>query len=335
MRGLFSIGCKAVVMSCMVACLSSMAVPASAMDPDRCSAADLERMGDAAVDDLNNQIKNIESDIAWFKQQIDHSRRELELAERELDALLKQLKSIHGTLPPHRRDLPYVKQIEDEIARKRDRIPRLRDELWEMNRQLGLRQQMLQQLRERLAEMINAFRDLIHNPANHPRRTLYETACKVKNAYDSNDITDAMRPIHESPPSWWRRVLPDSSRGTRYDQSENFEARARGRFGGCLNAIAALGGAIISFWPSDSAQAGDFNDAPVNYPIRRGPYMPGGGGGGAGSPICPPEEPAACPPSPYTCPPEEPTATPTPAATPTKGASSSSSSSRGFQQMAE
>jgi len=66
MRGLFSIGCKAVVMSCMVACLSSMAVPASAMDPDRCSAADLERMGDAAVDDLNNQIKNIESDIAWF-----------------------------------------------------------------------------------------------------------------------------------------------------------------------------------------------------------------------------------------------------------------------------
>ena len=343
MKRLLHGGCRVLLVIFLGLSTSIPSTPAHAIDPSRCTTADLERMGEEATEEINQMIKNLEAEIASYQRMAGR----VSLAEQmKLDSALKNLKDLdhlvemsirdearNGPRPPaHGRRDPRVvlAELQAKVASEQESLTRLRSELGDIERSINFRRDQIRALREKLNQTINAFRDLISNPNNQSRRSIYETACRLKDASDADEVRDIVKPVREEAP-FWKRFLPDTSRGARYEQGAEFDQRARSRFGCCFNAIAAVGGAIISLWPSDSAKAAESEAPSVNYPIRRGPYMPGDGDrGGPGAPLCPPEEPPVCAPSPYECP-EEPqprvVATATATATPAGGSSSSSSSS--------
>jgi hypothetical protein len=322
-----------ILKACLLTCIIVQVPTSYAIDPDRCSARDLEQMGDQAAQHLNDQIAQLQKQIAEARQREGQAAEAFYAAKGEFDRAQAALDKARAewdnvNFGPKYRAVMDAIDLKNHALSRRD--ARLRELSAIQDLIKDLRAQ-LERLRELLRNVVSGFSNLIGNEHNHSRRTLYETACRLKRADDPSDVPSILNPIR-NPPNSWRRLLPNSGYEDRAGQATEYYNRSRSRWGSCWNAIAALGGAIISFWPSDSAQAGDFNDAPVNYPIRRGPYMPGGGADGA--PICPPEAPAACPPSPYTCP-EEPPAKPTVVASPTREPSPSPISTRSSQSIVE
>ena len=323
-------GCRTAIAVCILAWALVCICPAHAIDPDRCSSAELGRMGDEAADEILDLIRGLESEIASYRQMMDDSVRSLSLAERRLKELMEELKDIqlrirlglnlpgfpsHGLKAEESRRLAEIASLQESVASWRRNIAAIQENI-------DFRLKQITILREKLNALVNAFANLISNSSNHSRSIVYETACKLKNATDSEDVSNIMNPIKD-PPSMWRRLLPDPSRDMRSQQGGNY----RSSWSGCFNAVAAIGGAIITLWPSDSVQAGQSPAPSVNYPIWRGPNT-------HGSPICPPEPPLSCPPSPYVCP-EEPPVAPTATAVPTRGSSSSSHSSSSSQANEE
>ena len=345
----FWAGCLAIVTALQV-------IPAHAMDPNGCTVADLQRMGDQTTDAINEMIKLEEAMNAKDQRLADDMRRRWQLEEQKLSQTRKELDFYknHSTadfvsppwiLKPHpltsqavAPPSSIIQALEEQIQTVTHSAENRRLSLQQIELTINARAERIRALREELNDTVNAFRDLISNPYNYSARSRYETACRLKSAANGDDVKDIMKPVPEAPPVW-KRFLPDPSKGARYEQGADFDARARSRLGSCFNAIAAVGGAIISFWPSDSAKAAESEAPSVNYPIRRGPYMPGDGDrGGPGAPLCPPEPPLSCPPSPYVCP-EEPqppvVATATATATPAGGSSSSSASSSSSEGTVE
>ena len=152
--------------------------PVRAMDPNRCSVADLEQMGDQAAEGINDQISDLQRRLAQAQQ-----------AERQASAALVQAEA---TLAKARAGLsearaqwdgvnfgPKYRAVRDaidymngaEVARSRlsEQLTWLRNGIREL-------QQQLDRLKQALQRIVNGFGHLISNPNNHSRRTNYETA---------------------------------------------------------------------------------------------------------------------------------------------------------------
>ena len=344
MKRLLHGGCRVLLVIFLGLSTSIPSTPAHAIDPNRCTTADLERMGDDAANGINDQIAEIQKRISQAQQDEQGAAAALRQAEVNLakaQAAVQEARANWDGLNfgPKRRAINDAIDLRNHAEWQKNQLAQKL--AWIREGIRGL-QQELERLKRALQRIVVGFGHLIANPNNNSRSTIYDTACKLKRLNDASDYPSIIDPVlnpPKGPRGMWRRLLPDSGAEGRSNEATEYYNRSRSKWASCWNAIAAVGGAIISLWPSDSAQAGEFNDAPVNYPIRRGPYMPGDGDrGGPGAPLCPPEDPPVCAPSPYECP-EEPqppvVATATATATPAGGSSSSSSSSSSSQGTVE
>ncbi len=256
---------------------------------ERCTIEEIKVMERNAQAAITRDISNLESDL---QQQLsmfsEHNRRAGEL-RNQLDVLRKQLASSGGT---NRQIQAQIATVENALTFSQNSIEAALTAIARIRAQLA-------ELQEKLSNLIKSFNKFRTDTIGWQPADKLTRACQiVENPNREPRWEPPNHPVH----------TPNVPR--------------RNRISTVVNAVAFIGGVAISLWPSDSASAGDFNAAPVLYPISNQPPYPRTPPNNPPpntNPIVPPSnDPPACPPEQPVpvCPVSTPTPEPTPAETP-------------------